>query len=322
MTSGISSPYLAVEKRVSAATQRLAFNALLFLYRNILNREIEGLETVVPSKIPRRLPVVLTAEEIRAILEQLSGTHRLIATLIYGAGLRLRECLNLRVKDLDFSRSCLVIHSGKGDKDRETVLPGPVDRTSSGSTCTKLRILHNRDRRRAIAGVQVPGALERKSPQAGKEWIWFWVFPSAKLSVDPTANVVRRHHLYPTTLQKAFSEAVASLGDLQARDDPHAAAQLRHPPGGAGLRHPDRAGAARSCRPVDHHDLHACRQEEQARGDQPLGSDVDSAQDNRRDSHARGKPQAASRTARLELRILGSPQGPPEQTPLGLLGST
>ncbi len=203
--------YLAVEKQISAATQRLAFNALLFLYRHILFKEIDGLEAVVPSKIPRRLPVVLTHEEIRSILRHLEGVHRLIATLIYGAGLRLRECLALRVKDLDFSRNCLVIRSGKGDKDRETVLPDRlIDELKQH--LRKVRVLYERDRRKATAGVCVPNALERKYPNAGKEWHWFWVFPSAKLSVDPASSVVRRHHLYPTTLQKAFTRAVHKSG--------------------------------------------------------------------------------------------------------------
>lgn len=118
--------YLAVEKRVSRATQRLAFNALLFLFRNILAVEIHGLGTVVPSSGPRRLPVVLAKEEVRAVFSHLEGTHLLMATILYGAGLRLQECLSLRVKDVDFARSCLTIRAGKGGKDRETVLPEKV----------------------------------------------------------------------------------------------------------------------------------------------------------------------------------------------------
>jgi len=195
--------YLAVERKVAAATQKQAFNALLFLFRKVLAREILGLETVIPSRRPRRLPVVLTKEEIRGIFRHLSGMHRLIAAVIYGGGLRLEECLCLRVKDLDFARNCLVI--------RETVLPerlaGELQRH-----LLRVRALHERDRRRSLADVWVPEALARKYCGAGKQWAWFWVFPSSRLSIDPASGVVRRYHLYPTTLQKAFQRAVEKAG--------------------------------------------------------------------------------------------------------------
>jgi integron integrase len=203
--------YLAVERKVAAATQKQAFNALLFLYRKVLGREILGLETVVPSHVPRRLPVVLTKEEIRAVFRHLSGVHRLIAAVIYGGGLRLEECLCLRVKDVDFARDCLVIRAGKGEKDRETVLPERVAGELQRHLL-RVRALHERDRRRAIAGVWLPEALARKYTGAEKEWAWFWLFPSAKLSIDPVTGVVRRYHLYPTTMQKAFHRAVARSG--------------------------------------------------------------------------------------------------------------
>jgi integron integrase len=203
--------YLAVERKVAGATQKQAFNALLFLYRKVLGREIIGLETVIPSHRLRRLPVVLTKEEIREIFHYLSGVHRLIAAVIYGGGLRLEECLCLRVKDVDFARGCLVIRAGKGDKDRETVLPerlaGELRRH-----LVRVRALHERDRRRGLAGVWMPEALARKYGAAAKDWTWFWLFPSSKLSIDPATGIVRRHHLYPTTLQKAFQRAVASSG--------------------------------------------------------------------------------------------------------------
>ena len=203
--------YLAVDRKVSAATQKQAFNALLFLYRNVLSREIVGLGTVIPSRKPRRLPVILTKEELREIFLHLSGTHRLIAAVIYGGGLRLQECLSLRVKDVDFPRNCLVIRSGKGDKDRETVLS---ERAAAELKrhLARVRSLYDRDRRRSLAGVWVPESLARKYTGAGKEWGWFWVFPSSKLSIDPVSNVVRRHYLYPTTLQKAFQQAVKRAG--------------------------------------------------------------------------------------------------------------
>jgi len=215
--------YLAVERKVSAATQKQAFNALLFLYRNILAREIIGLESVIPSRRPRRLPVVLTKEELRQVFHHLSGTNRLIAAVIYGGGLRLEECLCLRVKDVDFARNCLVIRAGKGDKDRETVLPERVA-DELKRHLVRVHALHDRDRRRALAGVWIPGALARKYTGAGKEWSWFWVFPSSKLSIEPDSGIVRWYHLYPSTLQKAFHQAVARAG-LTKRATVHT---LRH----------------------------------------------------------------------------------------------
>jgi integron integrase len=196
---------------VAAATQRLAFNALLFLYRNLLCLEIHGLNTVVASKLPKLLPVVLTREEVKSILGHLHGMSALMATIIYGGGLRLQECLSLRVKDIDFSRNCVCIRAGKGQKDRETILPESV--------CDKLKLhlvdvrsIYDTDRRKRIAGVALPYAFAEKFPSAATEWCWFWVFPSAHLSIDPTSRIVRRHHVYATTLQKAFHQAVQESG--------------------------------------------------------------------------------------------------------------
>ncbi len=206
--------YLAVEKKVAAATQKLAFNALLFFYRNILAVEISGLNTVVPSHVPRRLPVVLATEEVARVLSHMEGSCRLMATLIYGGGLRLSECLSLRVKDIDFARNCLTIRGGKGDKDRETVLP---ERIIMGLTqhLMRVRALYNQDRERSLEGVAIPGALDRKYTGASREWGWYWVFPSPVLSMDPVAHVVRRFHVYPTTLQSAFRKAVREAGILK-----------------------------------------------------------------------------------------------------------
>jgi integron integrase len=203
--------YLAVEKHVAAATQKLAFNALLFLYRNILEIEIERLGTVVPSKVPKRLPVVLTQEEIKQVFSHLQGTGLLMANVIYGGGLRLQECLSLRVKDIDFGRNCLVIRSGKGQKDRETVLPEKV-LASLKAHLEHVRTLYENDSRKSVAGVALPDALQGKYANAGKEWGWFWVFPSASLSIEPRTRIVRRFHQYPTTLQKAFRDAVRAAG--------------------------------------------------------------------------------------------------------------
>jgi integron integrase len=203
--------YLAVERRVAPATQRLAFNALLFLFRNVLGVEINGLGSVVRSRVAKRLPVVLTKEEVRKVFAHLERTHLLMATIIYGAGLRLQECLSLRVKDIDFARNCLTIRCGKGGKDRETVLPESVCQELTRHLGS-VHALYDRDRDKSVAGVMLPDALERKYPSAGEEWGWQWVFPSANLSIDPLSQVVRRFHLYPTTLQKAFRQAVRDAG--------------------------------------------------------------------------------------------------------------
>ncbi len=203
--------FLAVERKVAGATQKLAFNALLFFYRHVLDVEIGGLSTVVRSKIGRRLPVVLSKEEIRKVFSHLEGTHLLMATVIYGSGMRLQECLSLRVKDIDFSRNCLTIRGGKGNKDRETVLSERVAEKLKRHLET-IRVLFDKDRVNSVAGVSLPGALDRKYQKAGEEWAWFWVFPSANLCIDPLTREVRRYHVYPTTLQKAFRQAVRGAG--------------------------------------------------------------------------------------------------------------
>lgn len=203
--------HLAVVRKVSAATQRQAFNALLFLFRNVLSVPVTDLSSVVRSKIGKSLPVVLSVEEVRRVVSCLRGTDRLMAVLIYGAGLRLSECLALRVKDIDFERSCLTIRAGKGDKDRQTVLPEGIVGELRSHLATVNRIYRN-DRARAVAGVWLPEALARKCPSARTEWGWFWVFPSQRLSLDPESGLVRRFHVLPTSLQRAFKLAVARAG--------------------------------------------------------------------------------------------------------------
>ena len=203
--------HLAVERKVAAATQKLALNALLFFYRNTLSADTVSLATVVPSRVPRRLPVVLTPAEVRRVLTQLSGVHRLMAALAYGSGLRLEECLSLRVKDLDFERKTLTVRSGKGGKDRQTVL-AETTVIDLERHLAKVRQLFDHDRRTGVQGVMLPGALGLKLPNAGRDWAWYWVFPAPRLSVDPLTRVVRRFHVYPTTLQRAFRAAVVASG--------------------------------------------------------------------------------------------------------------
>jgi integron integrase len=203
--------HLAVDRGAAAATQRQAFNALLVLFRHVLNMPVRGLETVVRAKVGKSLPVVLSRNEVRRVLAHLSGTQRLMATLRYGAGLRLHECLEVRVKDLDFGRGCITIRNGKGNKDRETVLPERVV-GELNVHLQKVRHLYLQNRAQSIEGVVLPLGLTRKYAGAATEWGWLWVFPSERLSIDPVSGLVRRYHVLPAALQRAFKLAVVRAG--------------------------------------------------------------------------------------------------------------
>ncbi len=203
--------YLAVKRKVAQATQKQAFNALLFFYRHILHIRIENLDGTIMSKQSSRLPLVLTRNEVKRVLYQLKDPYLLMAELIYGSGIRLNECLNLRIKDLDFERRSLLILSGKGNKDRLTLMPEKI-KTRISKHLNYVKTLYEADRQNNISGVMLPDALCRKYPNASTTWSWFWVFPSHKLSIDPYSNTVRRFHIYPSTLQKAFKTAVSSSG--------------------------------------------------------------------------------------------------------------
>jgi integron integrase len=193
--------HLAVDRKVSASTQNQAFNALLFFFRHVLDRDIADIHNALRAPVKRRIPVVLTTEEIHRILDHMRGDNLLMAKLVYGCGLRLRECVKLRIKDVDFERDCVTVRGGKGDKDRETVLPEAVkSELHQQIKCAKK--YYDEDRGNNVPGVELPGALERKYPNAGKEWIWHWVFPSKVLSVDPRSKIIRRHHVHPTNLQR------------------------------------------------------------------------------------------------------------------------
>ncbi len=203
---------LAVDRKISPATQNQALNALVFVCRHVLEIEMSpGELDAVRASIRRRLPVVLSREEIKSVFENLDGIYRLLAQLIYGCGLRLSEALGLRVKDLDLEQGQLIVRSGKGGKDRRTVLPESL-KDDLAAQLTKARYLYDHDRRQDLPGVTLPGALERKYPNAGKEWGWFWVFPAPALSVDPRSHTVQRHHLHPASLQNAFKKAVKKAG--------------------------------------------------------------------------------------------------------------
>jgi integron integrase len=198
--------FLAVERKVSASTQNQAFNAILFLFRHTLDKDMDDIAEAIRAKRTRRLPVVLTRSEIDSLFQIMQGTNLLMARTIYGCGLRLAECIRLRVKDIDFEREALTVRAGKGDKDRETVLPTSL-KDELKQHLEKIKHVYRSDRESNTPGVLIPGALERKYPNAGKEWPWFWVFPSYRKSVDPKTGIVRRHHVHQSNLQKAIKAA-------------------------------------------------------------------------------------------------------------------
>lgn len=203
--------YLAVEKKIAPSTQNQALNAIVFFFRHVLEKNVDNELSAVRARQRRHLPVVLSVREVQTIFDYLSGTHRLMVRLVYGCGLRLQECLRLRIKDIDLEQSVVIIRSGKGDKDRRTVLP-EVLKDDLIRHIGEVRSLYDRDRKENINGVWLPGALEKKYPNAGKEWGWFWLFPSKSLSIDARSLVVRRHHVHPASLQKAFKVALGKGG--------------------------------------------------------------------------------------------------------------
>jgi len=201
---------LATRQNVGGRTQNQAFGALLFLYREVLGIDIGDLGRAVRARQGKRLPTVLSTDEVRRLFAQMSGTARLMAELIYGAGLRVNECCRLRVQDVDFDNNLLRVR-GKGDKDRTTLLPENL-KAGLKAHLERVRTLFDQDRAASVAGVYLPDALGRKYPNAGIEWAWYWVFPSRTLSLDPRANVVRRHHVSHVVIQKALAEAVRKAG--------------------------------------------------------------------------------------------------------------
>jgi integron integrase len=203
--------HLAVDRNVSASTQNQALAALLFLYEHVLDRPLDRVEGVVRANRPKRLPVVLTREEVKRVIDQLDGTYRLIGRLLYGSGLRLLECLRLRVKDLDFAMNQLTVREGKGNKDRVTVLPRAVQ-PELLDHLARVRTLHDRDLARGFGRVYLPHALERKLPAAAADRVWQYVFPSANLSVDPRSGVRRRHHAHEAAVSRAITAAVRQSG--------------------------------------------------------------------------------------------------------------
>ena len=202
---------LAVAGRVAASTQNQALSALLFLYRDVLGLDLPWLDKVVRAKQPQRLPVVLTKSEIMALLDRMNGLHGLMARLLYGTGMRLMECVRLRIKDVDFERTEIVVRDGKGAKDRVTMLPRSLVAPLQDHWRWR-RQCYEDDLARGKASVYLPYALDRKYPNAETDWAWQYAFPAAGYSIDPRSGVERRHHLDEKGLQRAVKKALQASG--------------------------------------------------------------------------------------------------------------
>lgn len=215
--------HLATERKVAASTQNQALSAILFLYREVLRQPLENITAVRPQK-PERLPTVLTRSEALRVINALTGVHQLMAKILYGSGLRLVECIRLRVKDIDFEQHCLIVHDGKGEKDRVTMLPESLV-VPLKEHLARVQQIHQQDIKEGYGAVYLPYALEKKYPNAPREWAWQYVFPAKSISIDPRSNVMRRHHADESGLQKAV-RAAARLADIA--DKPVSCHTFRH----------------------------------------------------------------------------------------------
>jgi len=251
--------HLASVTRVSASTQNQALCALLFLYRDLLATPFDWLSELERAPRSRHIPVVLSPEEIRKVMMHLTGTHWLMASLLYGSGLLLMECCTLRVKDIDFAYSQITVRDGKGAKDRVTVLPDSLAAPLSDHLA-RVRSLHERDLAKGHGRAPLPDALERKYPHASTEWRWQFAFPSAVLSPDRRTGEVCRFHAAAARCRRR-SSGRRGRGGGEADELPHAAPLVRHAPAGGGLRHQDDTGAARPQGRVHDDDLHARAEE-------------------------------------------------------------
>lgn len=214
---------LATERRVSSSTHNQALSALLFLYKEVLGIELPWMADLQRPAYARRIPSVLTREEVRALLGAMPPPASLVARLLYGTGMRLMEAMRLRVKDVDFERNAIVVREAKGNKDRVVMLPKSLADPLRQQVATA-RILWEQDRAAGHAGVEVPHALEAKYPKVGQSWGWFWVFPSPAFATDPGTGVIRRHHLHEDRLQRAIKAAVVQA-EIHKRVSAHT---LRH----------------------------------------------------------------------------------------------
>lgn len=198
---------LAVHQKISAYTQTVALSALLFLYRDVLKRELRYVDGIERAKAAKRLPVVFSRTEVQSVLAHLNGTYHLIGSLLYGAGLRVNEAIRLRVKDIDFAANQVTIREGKGDKDRVTMLPQTI-RSSLQQHLLRVKVLHDEDAHEGFGRVYLPYALARKYPNTDSAFAWQYVFPALKRSIDPRTGEERRHHISPESMQRAVRTAI------------------------------------------------------------------------------------------------------------------
>jgi integron integrase len=202
---------LAVTAKVAASTQTVALSALLFLYRDVLKKDLPYVSQIERAQQRKKLPVVFTRDEVKTLLKTMGGTNQLIASLLYGSGMRLMECLCLRVKDIDLDYNQIVVRDGKGEKDRITLLPASL-KPSLARHLQKIKLLHEEDKEVGFGEVYLPYALERKYPQAARQWGWQYVFPAASRSTDPRTGKIRRHHASDNSVQVAVKKAVRASG--------------------------------------------------------------------------------------------------------------
>ena len=202
---------LAVKNQVSASTQNQALAAILFLYRDVLDITLPWLTDLIRAKRPQRLPVVLTRDEVQQLLSKISGVEWLAASMLYGTGMRLGECVQLRIKDIDLARREILIRDAKGQKDRVTVLPESL-LPHVNAQCRQARSLYDKDRGEGKPGVTLPYALKRKYPNADTSWSWYWLFPSPSFCIDVYSRELVRHHLYPQNVQRAVKMGLRAAG--------------------------------------------------------------------------------------------------------------
>lgn len=215
--------WLSSERGVSVSTHRQALSAVLFLYQQVFGQALPWMAEIDRPQRKPRLPVVLTVDEVRRVLALMEGAHAVLARLLYGTGLRITEALQLRIKDVEFDRQAIVVRAGKGGKDRVVMLPAALA-PALQQQIERARLLWQADQRDGCGGVQLPDALDRKYPRAGRSWAWFWVFPQDNLATCPRSGVIRRHHLFDQTFQRAFKRTVDRVG-ITRPATPHS---LRH----------------------------------------------------------------------------------------------
>jgi len=213
--------HLVVERNASASTQNQAISAILLLYRSVLQIELKSAElNFVRPKKGKRVPTVLSKEEARAVIANLQGSYKLMVQIMYGSGLRLMECLRLRVKDIDFENRRILVYDGKGGDDRQTPLPASIV-PAFQEHLIRVKALHQQDLQNGYGSAPMPYALGEKYPNAHKEWIWQFIFPASTIALDPLSGIVRRHHIHETALQRAIRDA-ATLAKIPKRVTPHA----------------------------------------------------------------------------------------------------